>query len=250
MGYVRRGMLWVGMYASLSLLAATLVSAQTQQSATGTILGHVQDASGAAVPGAKVTLRNEQTGIVRVFTTGDAGDYIFINEIPDTYDVMVEETGFKSPSTHGLILQVDQTLRQDFALQVGEATQQVTVSASAAMLQTDNATIGGVVDERTIQSLPLNGRDYVNLVSINAGTTHTPPGGIQSTIFDQHGLDNNFQMASVNGQIPDATSYMVDGITDTDFFFSKPMSLLTADSIQEFKLQNGLYSAAYGTGSA
>ncbi len=250
MGDVRKGLWWVAMYASLSFLAPTFVMAQTQQSATGTILGHVQDTSGAAVPGAKVTLRNEQTGIIRIFTTGNAGDYIFVNEIPDTYDVTVEETGFKTPTTNGLILQVDQTLRQDFTLQVGEETQQVTVSASAAMLQTDNATIGGVVDERTIQSLPLNGRDYVNLVSINAGTTHTPPGGIQSTIFDQHGLDNNFQMASVNGQIPDATSYMVDGITDTDFFFSKPMSLITADSIQEFKLQNGLYSAAYGTGSA
>lgn len=248
MGYQGKSFFWWA--AIVVCLASALASAQTQLTATGTILGHIRDSSGAAIPGAKITLHNEQTGIRSTFTTGTAGDYIFINQIPDTYDVTVEKQGFRTARTVGLILQLDQTLRQDFALEVGSTTQQVTVAATAPMLQTDNATIGQVVDQRSIQSLPLNGRDYVTLVSINAGATHTPPGGIQSGVFDPHGLDSNFQMTAVNGQIPDATSYMVDGITDTDFFFSKPISLISADSIQEFKLQNGLYSAAYGTGSA
>ncbi|MGH9470619.1 MAG: TonB-dependent receptor domain-containing protein [Terriglobia bacterium] len=242
-----RAAVCLGLFAIL--LSGVLLRAQNEN-ATGTVLGHVKDASGASLPGAKVILRNEQTGIVTSFTTGPTGDYIFVNRIPDIYDVSVEAKGFRTATTTGLVLQVDQTLRQDFTLQVGEETQRVTVSASAPMLQTDNATIGTVVDQRAIQSLPLNGRDYVTLVSINAGATHSPPGGIQSTIFDPHGLDANFQMTAVDGQIPDATSYMVDGITDTDFFFSKPISLISADSIQEFKLQNGLYSAAFGTGSA
>jgi hypothetical protein len=222
---------------------------QSQLNPTGTVLGHVQDSSGGAVPGAKVTLHNEQTGISRVYTTGASGDYIFVNQIPDTYDLSVEARGFTTAVSDGLILQVDQTLRQNFALAVGAQTQRVTVSAAGNMLQTDNVTIGEVVDRRALASLPLNGRDYTTLIAVNAGVAITPA-GIQQSIFDQHGLNNNFQMTSVDGQRAGSTSFMVDGITDTDVFFSKSISLLTADSIQEFKLQNGLYSSAYGTGSA
>lgn len=238
---------FVAGFVGLMFLASVAVRAQ--MNASGSVQGHLQDSSGAAIPGAKVTLRNEQTGVNQTFVTGNAGDYLFVNQIPDSYDVVVERQGFKTATSAGLILQVDQTLRQDFTLEVGTPTEQVTVSAVASMLQTDNATIGEVVDQRAIESLPLNGRDYVNLIAINAGTTHTPSGGIQSSVFDLHGLDQNFQMTSVNGQLPDATNYMIDGVTDTDFFFSKPISLISADSIQEFKLQNGLYSAAYGPGA-
>ncbi len=234
---------------SIIVAAAGLSMGQSQYGATGTILGHIKDVSGAAVPGAKVTLRNEQTGITRVFTTTSAGDYIFVNQIPDTYEVTVEKTGFKKTRTSGLILQVEQTLRQDFTLQVGSTKQQVTVSASAPMLQTDNTTIGEVVNSRTLSALPLNGRDYTTLISINAGVTE-PAGGIQTSIFDQHGVDTTWQGTSVDGQEVGTTSYTVDGITNTDMFFSKAMNLVSADAIQEFKLENGLYSAASGFGSA
>jgi len=234
---------------SFVLLASLPIKSQSQFGATGTVLGHIQDSSGGAIPGAKVTLRNTQTGISRTFTTSNVGDYVFVNEVPGTYVVTVEKSGFITATTGGLILHVGQTLRQDFTLQVGEATQHVTVSASAPMLQTDNATIGEVVNQRTIASLPLNGRDYTTLIALNAGVVE-PPGGIQASIFDQHGLNPSFQMTSVDGQRSGSTSYMIDGITNTDVFFSKSISLLSADSIQEFKLQNGLYSAAYGNGSA
>jgi len=154
---------------SVVLAAGIRVKGQSQYGATGTVLGHVQDSSGAAVPGAKVTLRNEQTGITVSFTTTSTGDYLFVNQIPDTYDVSVEKAGFNKAVTAGLVLQVEQTLRQDFTLQVGSTKQQVTVSASAPMLQTDNPTVGGVVNARTLAALPLNGRDYTLLISIPAG---------------------------------------------------------------------------------
>ena len=115
----------------VSLFLVTIPGkSQSQYNATGTVLGHVQDPSQAAVPGAKVTLHNEQTGISQVYTTSSTGDYIFINQIPDTYDVTVEKTGFHTATTPGLILQVEQTLRQDFTLEVGQVTQEVTVQAS------------------------------------------------------------------------------------------------------------------------
>jgi hypothetical protein len=231
------------------LLVAIPGKSQSQYNATGTVLGHVQDPSHAAVPGAKVTLHNEQTGINQVYTTGSTGDYIFINQIPDTYDVTVEKSGFHTETTPGLILQVEQTLRQDFTLQVGEVKQEITVQAVAAMLQTDNATIGEVVDSKTMQNLPLNGRDYTTLIYMNAGVIE-PNGAIQtSTSFDLHGLNSGWQAAGINGERPGSVSYLIDGLSNTDMFFNKSISLISADAIDEFKLQNGLYSAAYGMGS-
>jgi FlaG/FlaF family flagellin (archaellin) len=112
------------------LLAAIPAKSQSQYNATGTVLGHVQDPSQAPVPGAKVTLRNEQTGTTQAYTTGSVGDYIFIHQIPGTYDVTVEKAGFHTATTKGLILQVEQTLRQDFTLQIGEVKQEVTAQES------------------------------------------------------------------------------------------------------------------------
>jgi hypothetical protein len=228
------------------VLTATPLRAQNAQ---GTILGHIEDPSGGAVPNAKVTLFNEGTGISVVFSTGTVGDYVFVKQIPGTYDVTVEAQGFKVATTTGLILQVDQTLRQDFALEVGALSQQVTVSASAPMLQSDSTTIGGTVNERTIETLPLNGRDYTTLIAINAGVAQ-PSGGIQVSVFDIHGLNPGWSESSINGARPASISYLIDGITDNELMFDKSISLVSSDAIQEFKLQNGMYSSEYGAGSA
>lgn len=219
------------------------------QNARGTILGHIQDPSGAPIPNAKVTAANLGTGISNTFSTTSTGDFVFVNLIPGTYSVQVKANGFKAVTSAGLILQVDQTLRQDFTLQVGELAQQVTVSAASQMVQTDNATIGEVVSEHFMQALPLNGRDFTSLIAINAGVTQ-PAGGIQTTIFDQHGLNDSFREMSIDGARPSSISYLINGITDSDFFFSKPTNIPSEYSVQEFKLQNGLYSAEYGNGSA
>src|SRR2546422_6979780 len=109
-------------------LVCWLVNPAWGQNARGTILGHIQDPSGAAVPGAKVMLLNEATGIKSEFTTSNTGDYLLLKLIPGKYDVTVEASGFKTASTKGLTLQVDQTLRQDFALEVGAVSQEVTRS--------------------------------------------------------------------------------------------------------------------------
>jgi hypothetical protein len=244
-----KGIFFVVACFSCVLLASLPARSQSQFGATGTVLGHIQDSSGGAIPGAKVTLRNTQTGISQTFTTGSTGDYVFVNEIPGIYVVTVEKNGFKTATTPGLILQVEQTLRQDFTLEVGAQAQHVTVKASAPLLQTDNATIGAVMSARTISALPLNGRDYTTLINLNAGVAE-PNGGIQKTIFDQHGLDSSWTAPAVDGQEVGSVSYLIDGITNTDMFFSKSMNLVSADAIQEFKLQNGIYGAAYGDGSA
>ena len=236
--------IWFGLL--FFFLISLPIAAQNER---GTILGHVMDSSGAAIAGAKVTVRNENTGIGTTFLTTSTGDYVVVNLIPGIYDVSVENEGFQIGTAKGLVLQVDQTLRQNFTMQVGTVQQQIEVSANAQMLQSDNATIGGVITDRQIHSLPISGRDFTNLLATSAGVTQAS-GGIQATLFDPHGLNTQFTSVSVDGARPASISYIIDGVTDTDLFFSRPTNVPPADTIQEFKLQNGLYSAQYGFGSS
>lgn len=237
-----------GCLSLLSVLLFALGSAYAQE-ARGTIFGRVADPSGAAISQAKITVRNLATGIVQSYRTTSTGDYSAVNLNPGTYEVSVDMTGFKNATASGLIVQVDQTLRQDFTLQVGASAQTVTVHADSQMIQAGNATVGEVITEQQIAALPLTGRNFTNLITLAAGVS-TADGGIQNSVFAPQGLNTQFQSTSVNGARPASISYIVDSFTDTDFFFSKPTNVPSADAIQEFKLQNGLYSSQYGFGSA
>jgi Carboxypeptidase regulatory-like domain len=225
-------------------LFATSLQAQNSQ---GTILGHVQDPSGAALAAVKVTATNINTNVTTHFTTNGAGDYVFVDVIPGTYQVKVEADGFKSAVSAGLVLEVDQTLRQNFTLEVGQIKEEMTVTADAQMVQTDNTTTGRVLDQRTIEELPSSGRDFNNLVGLSAGAANFS-GGSQ-TFFALHGLNQGFTEVSVNGARPDSVSFMVDGVADTDNFFTTSSGLPSEFAIQEVKVQTGLYSAEYGQGS-
>jgi hypothetical protein len=217
------------------------------QNSRGTILGHVRDSSGAAVPGVEVNARNINTTVTNRFTTNNAGDYVFVDLVPGTYEVSIEGKGFKKEISKGLILEVDQTLRQDFTLEIGQIKEEVTVTADAQMVQTDNTTTGNVLDQKTIEELPSNGRDFTNLLNLSAGATNLT-GGTQTTGFVNHGL-STFTEVSLNGERPDSISYMVDGVNDNDAFFGGIANVPSEFAIQEVKVQTGLYSAEYGQGS-
>jgi hypothetical protein len=238
---------WIGT-AILLISLGLAVNPVRAQNSRGTILGHVQDPSGGAIPGATVAYRNVATGVSASFTT-TSGDYVFVNLIPGSYEITCEAKGFKRGVSSQLVLQVDQTLRQDFALEVGAITQEITVSGAAQMVQTDNASLGGVITDRLMQTLPLNGRDFTSLVALDAGVSQ-PSGGIQVSVFDQHGLNDTWREASVNGARPGSVSYLIDGITNNDMFFTKAGVVPSEYSLQEFKVQTGLYSAEYGSGAA
>jgi hypothetical protein len=219
------------------------------QNAQGTIVGHVSDPSGQGVVGAKITVLNTGTSVTNEFTTNGAGDYVVVNLIPGAYEVTAEAPGFQTAHANGLQLQVEQTLRQDFTMKLGQVSEEVTVSAASQMVNTDNATIGNVMTADLIEALPLNGRDFTNLLSIDAGATNLS-GGIQATGYVLHGLNPAFREVSVDGARPDSISYLIDGVTDNDFFFSAPTNVPGENAIAEFKIQNGLYGAQYGQGSA
>src|SRR5580698_8788230 len=162
------------LFVVMALLLALPVMGQT----LGEITGRITDPSGAGVPDAALTLTNATTNAVRqTKTTGD-GDYSFPSLPPGTYKLKAEHPGFKTTANNSVEVEVQQTVRLDYTLQVGDVTQTVEISAAANMLQSENATLGSVVSNSSIVELPLNGREYLNLVALNANVnTLSPPAG-------------------------------------------------------------------------
>jgi len=156
--------------AVLTILAGLAIGVAQAQTG-GTITGEVKDQSGALVPNAAITVTNPATNVVRTAATNSAGIYIFPDLIPGRYQVKAMASGFQTAVTNDIELQVQQTARVDFALNLGQANQTVQVEANAALLTTDNATVGTVIEEQRIVDLPLNGRSYFSLVALSPGVT-------------------------------------------------------------------------------
>ena len=235
----------------LFILPAFLLLTNTRagaQNAQGTIVGHVTDPSGAVVVGAKVTVTNSDTGVKSDYTTNSSGDYNAPALNPGNYTVSVEAQGFSRADSKNLVLEVQQTLRQDFKLAVGSVSNTVEVSTATQMLHTEDQTIGQVIHGDLIQALPVNGRDFTNLMITNVGTNIAPGGS--GVDWGYHGLNQEYQEVSADGTQAQSTSYSLDGIYDADFFFSVPINIPNELSIQEFKMMNGMYGAQYGQGAA
>ncbi|MEX2263863.1 MAG: carboxypeptidase regulatory-like domain-containing protein [Bryobacteraceae bacterium] len=201
------------------------------QTVTGTILGIVSDASGGAVPQARVSISNERTGQVRELLTDPQGAYL-ANFLPaGTYTVAVEKPEFRKAAFTGVLLQVDQQVRLNLTVEVGAVTQEVTVVGAAPLLQTENASMGDVVDTKKVLTLPLNGRDFLQLAQLSPGVTTGGVGG--------EGL-------AVNGGRGDYNGYLMDGVTNFNRFSGGVVIRPNVDAVQEFKVQTATYSAEFG----
>src|SRR5436305_4597471 len=141
------------------------------QTVTGTILGVVTDPSGAVIPRASVIATNQGTGFTRAGATDDEGNYRLSFLPPGAYRLEAKIAGFGRTLREGIEVQADERVRVDFALTVGEATQTVEVKAGSPLVQTSDATVGDVVDSQRIAELPLNKRNFVDLVQLTAGVT-------------------------------------------------------------------------------
>src|SRR5579862_5308643 len=150
-------------FVAMLLLAGASLFGQT----VGEITGQVGDPSGAGVPAAVLTLTNTTTNAVRQATSSDQGLYTFTSVPPGIYNIKVEHPGFKTTTSNNVQVQVQQSVRLDLTLQVGQVSESVEVSAAADLLQAENATVGTVVETQSITQLPLNGREYLNLVALS-----------------------------------------------------------------------------------
>lgn len=221
-------------------LFALILSSQT----LGTFTGEVKDGTGAAVGAATITVRNTATNGIRTVETNDEGIYTIPALVPGMYDVKVEKSGFKVSSRTAVELQVQQTARVDFDLEVGQRSETVEVSASAQLLTTENATVGTVVEQKRITDLPLNGRNFFSLVALSPNVTYGFAQAAQAA-GRQGGSRSNLTM-SVAGARSAWSNYTLDGITNTDINFNLYIVLPSVEALQEFKVQTGVYPAEFG----
>jgi hypothetical protein len=210
----------------------------------GEVTGHVFDSAGASAPGTKITLTNIATNAVRSTLTTDSGNYTFPSVAPGFYTLKSERPGFKTASIVNFQVQVQQTARHDFTLQVGQVTETVEVSAAAEMLQTENVSLGTVIDNKGIAELPLNGRNYLSLVALSANTNTLS--AISGQAGGRMGGDRATQSISAGGNRIMFDYFTLDGVTNTDPNFSTYVALPPVDAIQEFKVQTGVYPAEFG----
>lgn len=227
----------------LAVLVA-LVMSHLQGQTLGTVTGEVKDASGAAVAGATVTVTNTGTNGVRIVTTNEEGIYSVPALVPGMYAVKAEKTGFKSSTRTGVELQVQQTARIDFGLEVGQVSETIEVSGVAQLLTTENATVGTVIEQKRITDLPLNGRNFLSLVALSPNVTYGFAQAAQAA-GRQGGTRSEITMSLAGGRSA-WSNYTLDGITNTDINFNLYIVLPSVEALQEFKVQTGVYPAEFG----
>jgi hypothetical protein len=214
--------------AALLLFCGSTLQAQTYE---GRILGTVNDSSGASVAGAKVQITNTGTGISRTLQSNETGEFVAPNLEPGLYTVTVESSGFKKVQRGGIRLEVGKDARIDITLVPGAVEQTVQVTEDVPLVETTNDTLGGSFENKAINDLPLNGRDYQNLVTLRPGVQRGPGGG--------------FLSISSNGNRPEDNNFIFDGADNNDPYYGvqmintegvqgTPGSILPIDAIQEF----------------
>src|SRR6267154_748922 len=235
----------ISMKVRLLILAFTLIAGRGAFSQTfGSIDGEVRDTTGAAVTGVTVSAINTGTNAARTTITNDAGAYSFPSLAPGTYTLRAEKPGFKTVVQNQIELQVQQAARIDLELQVGQVSESVEVKADAAALVTDNATVGTVIENKRIVELPLNGRNYLQLVTL-APNVSTGFSGQGQASARQGGIRAG-QTISVAGQRTNFNHYTIDGVENTDPNFNTFIVMPSVDAVQEFKVQTGVYPAEFG----
>lgn len=245
--FSRIGKLAGGRKGSLSILSLVLVMssvARLSAQTFGDVSGHVSDRTGAAIPQATITLANLATGAVRSTVTTDTGDYTFTAVPPAVYNIQAAHIGFRTSASSNVEVQIQQSLRLDFKLEIGAVTQSVTVSAAGVLLQAENATLGTVVENEAVTQLPLNGRNYLGLVALSSNVDTLSPSSGQAG--SRLGGDRAAQSISAGGQRIMFDYYTLDGVNNTDPDFNTYVVLPSIDAIEEFKVQTGIYPAEFG----
>src|SRR5215831_11661694 len=216
---------------SIALVLLLSSPALRAQAVSGTILGTVQDSSGAAVPGASVTIVNSETGLTRSVTSDSAGEYNVPSLPPGIYNVSGEMKGFKKVSIAGVRLNVDQKARVDLKLDVGDITESVQVQAAVPLVQADSSELGATVNETQVKELPLNGRDFVQLTRLIPGVSRGVPGA------NNDGAGNEgWRMSSTfvaNGMRTRDNNFLLDGVDNNELNLNTVIIFPSVDARSE-----------------
>ncbi len=223
------------------VLAASPLLAQV----TATLRGTVTDQSGAVVPNAKVTARNQGTGIERNTLSDSTGNYQIAALPAGTYDLDVSAPGMATQSAKGVVLPVSQIVARDFKVGVQKTSEVVTVTGEAPVIESSTMTVGQVINQRTVQEIPLNGRHFVDLGLLIPGSVTAPSNGFLTAPLRGQG-SAAFVTA---GQREDTVNFMINGVNLNDMVQNQITFQPSINTISEFKVDNSTYSAEYGRNS-
>lgn len=227
--------------AALFLGLATVAFGQS----TATLQGTITDQKGSVVPGAKVTVRNQATGIERTSQTDTDGNYQIAALPVGLYSVQVEAQGFKGQLVSDLSVEVGRTIVKNFPLDVGAIEQKVNVTADTPIIETATTSVGTVINQRTVQEIPLNGRHFVDLGLLIPGSVTPPQNGFLTAPLRGQG---SFGLNTAGGR-EDTVNFMINGVNLNDQVQNQITFQPSINTVQEFKVDNSTFSAEYGRSS-
>jgi outer membrane receptor protein involved in Fe transport len=226
---------------AISLVFPAMLSAQ---GSSGRIVGRIADPTGAVLAGAKITLLNEATGISRDAKANDSGDYTFIEVAPGTYTVQFELAGFKKNVQKSVIVDVNQVVTLNSTLQIGGSQETVEVTSEAPQVDTTSTQLGAVINDRSVNELPLNARDTYQFLQLQPGVQAQL--GSSGTLFAG---TSDVGSVSVNGGRTRANNFNVNGGDANDQFVNTPTIQPSPDSVEEFRIITNTFDAEYGRNS-
>ncbi|MGD0134350.1 MAG: TonB-dependent receptor, partial [Bryobacteraceae bacterium] len=238
----------------LALIVTAMLAASPLLAQNAELSGLITDPSSLAVSNARVTVQSVDNGATRSVDSNQQGEYSVPAVPPGSYNLTIEANGFKTIHQNGVVVEVDQRARLDFALTIGRATETITAQGSAPLLNTSDASVSTVIDHQFVENLPLNGRSFSSLIDLTPGVVLTP---------------SNFQdqgQFSVNGQRPDANYFLVDGVSanlgsagsgnllgqsgagqlPATSAFGGTSNLVSLDALEEFRIQTSTFAPEYG----
>lgn len=226
---------------ALALLVAVMPSV-FGQTTFGSITGQVTDTSGAVIPAAQVTLKNLGTSEIRMMKTGSDGLYQFVNLVPGSYSIKVDKQGFQSLTRSPIVVEVNQTVRIDAKMQLGQVTQTIQVTTQTPLLQPETSSLGQVIGTREVNEAPLNGRNPMNLVALAPSVV--PQGQSMGTPTGQNPF--GFSNYQIGGAIANQGAEYLDGVPLNNAYINELSLIPTQDALQEFKVQTNNLDAEWG----
>lgn len=234
----------------LLLAGLVAVAAVFAQSTSGGVNGTITDTTGAVVPGTSVTLSNVGTGVEVTSGSNASGFFVFVNVQPGNYTLVAEQAGFKTALLPTFNVGVNQTVTQNLSLEVGNVTETIEVMAQAEQLQQSTSELGTVIGVKAIEDLPLNGRNFTQLLTLTPGAT--PVSTAQSSGIGSHDLANvgvpgaSFSNPSIHGQWNRMNIHLLDGVNNTNYIGNMYVIPPIIDAIEEFKVQSHNDKAEFG----
>src|SRR5579864_3388387 len=234
---------FVPIFVAVSML---LLPGMLRADVTGSILGVVRDPSQAVVKGVHIRITNTQTNLSQEAVSADDGSYRFLALPVGTYTLDATQAGFQHFSATGIVLQVNDQLRIDISLKVGNVNEEMTIAADAVQVETESTQLGDVIDSKKMLALPLNGRSYLDLLGLQAGVVPVTSGSIQQDRPVSGGYSTSVGNLSVNGQRETANAFLVNGGDVSEGRNMGAGLVPNLDSIEEFRLITNSFDAEYG----